>query len=104
VSFAFDLDDKDAVAGTCIADLVADIVATTFPPMRCAIMHGLFPELAILLFTDCSVELIVIIQCILSAPHFYTRERMEALHACCNRRVCLGKTVGFDKRASRVVI
>jgi hypothetical protein len=89
-------------ADAMLADNVADIVATTIPHMRCAIMHRSFSELAILLFTDCSLGLIIIIQSILSAAHLYTRERVEALHACCNLVCVSGK--GHDKTAPRVVI
>jgi hypothetical protein len=56
-------------------------------------------ELAILLFTDLSLGLIVIVLCILSAAHLYTRERVEALHACCNRRVCVWEWTRQDGTA-----
>jgi hypothetical protein len=56
-------------------------------------------EFAILLCTDCSLGLVIIIQCILSAAHLYTRERVEALHACCNQRVCVWELTRQDGTA-----
>jgi hypothetical protein len=56
-------------------------------------------ELAILLFTDLLLGLIVIVQCILSAPLFYTRVRVEALHACCNWRLCVWERARQDGTA-----